>query len=116
MPRGSPKGGLSAKSGQRLSTAIETRDIIIGETGRRRDEDGEIGDVETGALGLERLLSTLDIAVRQVLIEARIVNVETNFGRELGVRWGLGGECWEDKIRRIASDNGRFALFRFCRR
>ena len=62
------------------------------------------------------MLSTLDIAVRQVLIEARIVNVETNFGRELGVRWGLGGECWKDKIRRIASDNGRFALFRFCRR
>jgi type IV pilus assembly protein PilQ len=37
------------------------------------------------------LLAALDVPVRQVLIEARIVNVETNVGRELGIRWGLAG-------------------------
>jgi type IV pilus assembly protein PilQ len=38
---------------------------------------------------IRRLVSTLDIPVRQVLIESRIVIVNDNFSRELGVRWGL---------------------------
>ena len=37
---------------------------------------------------IRRLVSTLDIPVRQVLIEARIVIVSDKFGRELGVRFG----------------------------
>jgi type IV pilus assembly protein PilQ len=39
---------------------------------------------------IRRLVSTLDIPVRQVLIEARIVIVNDDFRRELGVR--LGGQ------------------------
>ena len=37
---------------------------------------------------IRRLVSTLDIPVRQVQIEARIAIVNDNFSRELGVRWG----------------------------
>lgn len=37
---------------------------------------------------IRRLVSTLDIPVRQVLIEARIVIVNDDFNRELGVRFG----------------------------
>jgi type IV pilus assembly protein PilQ len=37
---------------------------------------------------IRRLVSTLDIPVRQVLIESRIVIVGDNFSRELGVRFG----------------------------
>ena len=37
---------------------------------------------------IRRLVSTLDIPVRQVLIESRIVIVRDNFSRDLGVRWG----------------------------
>src|SRR5688572_2285875 len=37
---------------------------------------------------IRRLVSTLDIPVRQVLIEARIVIVNDDFSRELGVRFG----------------------------
>jgi type IV pilus assembly protein PilQ len=37
---------------------------------------------------IRRLVATLDIPVRQVLIEARIVIVGDNFSRELGVRFG----------------------------
>jgi type IV pilus assembly protein PilQ len=39
------------------------------------------------------MLARLDIAVRQVLIEARIVNVSTDFGRDLGIRWGGAGSA-----------------------
>jgi type IV pilus assembly protein PilQ len=37
---------------------------------------------------IRRLVSTLDIPVKQVLIEARIVIVNDDFSRELGVRFG----------------------------
>ncbi|AMN48279.1 type IV pilus assembly protein PilQ [Steroidobacter denitrificans] len=38
---------------------------------------------------IRRLVSTLDIPVRQVLIEARIVIVSDDYSRELGVRFGV---------------------------
>ena len=38
-----------------------------------------------------RILNQLDIPVRQVLIEARIVTATTNFSEEIGVRWGGSG-------------------------
>ena len=38
---------------------------------------------------IRRLVTTLDIPVRQVLIESRIVSVNDDFSRELGVRLGL---------------------------
>jgi type IV pilus assembly protein PilQ len=38
------------------------------------------------------LLDTLDQAELQVEIEARIVQTERNFARELGVKWGFGGD------------------------
>ncbi len=41
--------------------------------------------------GFRRVLAQLDIPVRQVLIEARIVTATTNFSEEIGVRWGGGG-------------------------
>jgi len=40
---------------------------------------------------IRRLVSTLDIPVRQVLIEARIVIVNDDFKRELGVQFGVTG-------------------------
>ena len=38
---------------------------------------------------IRRLVATLDIPVRQVLIEARIVIVNNDFERELGARFGF---------------------------
>lgn len=37
-----------------------------------------------------RIISQLDIPVRQVLIEARIVTATANFSEELGIKWGGG--------------------------
>lgn len=37
------------------------------------------------------LLAKVDVPVRQVLIEARIVTANANFSRNLGVRWGVLG-------------------------
>ncbi len=39
-----------------------------------------------------RIIAEIDKVTPQVLIEARIVEVSENFGRELGVTWGVSGE------------------------
>ena len=41
---------------------------------------------------LRRIVSQLDIPVRQVMIEARIVEANVDFDKSLGVRWG--GNLW----------------------
>lgn len=45
---------------------------------------------------LRRIVVQLDIPVRQVMIEARIVEASVDFDKELGVRWGgaFGGDHW----------------------
>jgi type IV pilus assembly protein PilQ len=40
---------------------------------------------------IRKLIATLDIPVRQVLIESRIVIVNDDFSRDIGVRWGFTG-------------------------
>ncbi|MFN3163005.1 MAG: secretin N-terminal domain-containing protein [Pseudohongiellaceae bacterium] len=50
-----------------------------------------VRDTEEKLEEVRAMLARLDIAVRQVLIEARIVNVSTDFGRDLGIRWGGAG-------------------------
>jgi len=48
-----------------------------------------IQDTAESLANIRQMVSTLDIPVRQVLIEARIVVVSEDFTRELGVRSGL---------------------------
>lgn len=71
-----PRGVLSRRG---TATVDERTNIII-----IRDVPGKLEEVR-------ELLSRLDVPVRQVLIEARIVNVSTDFGRDLGIRWGAAG-------------------------
>jgi type IV pilus assembly protein PilQ len=47
-----------------------------------------IKDTAKGVEKVRRLVRKLDTQTPQVLIEARIVEVSTNFNRELGVQWG----------------------------
>ncbi|WP_284500192.1 type IV pilus secretin PilQ [Microbulbifer litoralis] len=47
-------------------------------------------DTEEKIAQFRDLISAIDIPVRQVMIEARIVNANTNFLNELGVRWNYG--------------------------
>ena len=50
-----------------------------------------VQDVSENIREIRRLVSTLDIPVRQVLIESRIVIVNDDFSRDLGMRWGVTG-------------------------
>jgi len=49
-----------------------------------------VQDVPSRLEEVRRLISQLDVPVRQVLIEARIVIADDKYGRELGARFGSG--------------------------
>lgn len=47
-----------------------------------------VSDTSSSLANVRRLVTTLDIPVRQVLIESRVVIVNDDYSRELGVRFG----------------------------
>lgn len=49
-----------------------------------------ISDLPSRLADVQKLLAQLDVPVRQVLIEARIVEADDQFGQSLGVRLGTG--------------------------
>jgi type IV pilus assembly protein PilQ len=72
------------KSGQNSSLLSDRGSVAIDE----RTNTLLLQDTSERLADIRRLVSTLDIPVRQVLIEARIVIVNDDFRRELGVRFG----------------------------
>jgi type IV pilus assembly protein PilQ len=69
--------GTGATADERGSITVDdrTNSIIAYQTQERLDE-------------LRRIVAQLDVAVRQVMIEARIVEANVNYDKSLGVRWG----------------------------
>lgn len=75
--------GGSAGRGS-ITVDDRTNNIIAYQTQDRLDE-------------LRRIVAQLDIPVRQVMIEARIVEADVNYDKQLGVEWrgvGLGDNNW----------------------
>ncbi|MCI0399760.1 MAG: type IV pilus secretin PilQ [Gammaproteobacteria bacterium] len=50
-----------------------------------------VQDVATSLESIREMVVKLDIPVRQVLIESRIVNASEDFAKDIGVRFGLAG-------------------------
>ena len=74
--------GLDSNVGSLLSTrgtiSIDprTNTLIIQDTAAKIDE-------------IRAMISRLDVPVKQVMIEARIVRATNNFSKEMGVKWGV---------------------------
>jgi len=83
--------GPSRLLSERGSASVDSRTntLIILDTAKRIED---IRDV----------IQRLDVPVKQVMIEARIVLATTNFAKELGVRWGLARDDFHSKRRYIA--------------
>jgi len=67
-----------------------------------------VSDVPDRLLVVENLIKALDVAVKQVQIETRIVVATDDFGDELGVRFGINGSK-EDSHGNIISTGGSLA-------
>jgi type IV pilus assembly protein PilQ len=77
-----PSGSGTASSARGL---LSSRGNVIAEP---RTNQLFVTDIPSKLDQVQELISKLDIAVRQVLIEARIVEADDSFGKSLGVKWG----------------------------
>ncbi len=75
-------GGATSGSGPRF---LSSRGTAISEP---RTNQIFVNDIPSRLLAVQELIKKLDIAVRQVLIEARIVEASDTFGKSLGVKLG----------------------------
>jgi type IV pilus assembly protein PilQ len=74
-----------SSSGSSASRMLSPRGSVIFET---RTNQLFVSDIPSKLEEVQSLISKIDIPVRQVLIEARIVEADDKFGRSLGVRLG----------------------------
>ncbi len=100
-------GSVASKSKKRLTE----RGSIIEDV---RDKKLIVTDIPSAVASIKSLVALLDTPERQVLIEARIVEAESTFSRELGVNWGV---TYDDDptgtagVAGTAGLGGDFALF-----
>lgn len=60
----------------KITVDARTNTLIISDTSTKIDE-------------IKRVVSQIDIPVKQVMVEARIVHASTDFSKGIGVRWGF---------------------------
>jgi type IV pilus assembly protein PilQ len=77
--------GLLGTGGAGATKMLSTRGSVISET---RTNQLFVTDIPSKLEQVQALIAKLDIPVRQVLIEARIVEASDSFGKSLGVRLG----------------------------
>jgi type IV pilus assembly protein PilQ len=75
----------SGGSGAGASRILSPRGSVIFET---RTNQLFVSDIPSKLEEIQAMIAKIDIAVRQVLIEARIVEADDKFGRSLGVKLG----------------------------
>ncbi len=74
-PLGDSVGSLLSPRGT-VSVDPRTNTLIINDTAQKIDQ-------------IRGMIDLLDVSVKQVMIEARIVSATTDFTKEMGVKWGI---------------------------
>ena len=82
---GNNAGGSSNTGGNNSQRILSPRGSVIFET---RTNQLFVTDIPSKLEEIQALIAKIDIPVRQVLIEARIVEADDKFGRNLGVKLG----------------------------
>ncbi|WP_171488084.1 type IV pilus secretin PilQ family protein [Acinetobacter junii] len=59
-----------------VSTDPRTNTVIINDTSQKIDQ-------------IRKMVDLLDVSIKQVMVEARIVRASTDFSKEMGVKWGI---------------------------
>ncbi|MBJ9984077.1 type IV pilus secretin PilQ family protein [Acinetobacter sp. S40] len=74
-PLGDSVGSLLSPRGT-VSIDPRTNTLIVNDTAQKIDQ-------------IRKMIDLLDVRVKQVMIEARIVRATTSFTKEMGVKWGI---------------------------
>lgn len=82
------EGGGSSNDESATSSILSQRGTAIVD---ERTNTIILTDVQEKIDEFRRLVAAIDIPIRQVEIDARIVVATTDFRKEIGVRWGLAG-------------------------
>ena len=93
------KGGESNRTAGSDSLALESllsaRGSAVSDS---RTNTLIINDTQQNIDKIRRMIDLLDVAVKQVMVEARIVTASTDFSRELGIKWSAkklsGSPVW----------------------
>lgn len=94
-----------SSGGKDAASILSARGSVIAEP---RTNQLFVTDIPSRLEAVQQLISKLDIAVRQVLIEARIVEASDSFGKSLGVKLGgadLRGVRGGDAGYKVSGDN-----------
>lgn len=86
ISQGSGSSGGSANRVDDNNSLLSNRGTV---TVDERTNTLIVKDVADSIENIHKLISKIDIPVRQVMIEARIVSATDSFSKEIGVRWGI---------------------------
>lgn len=86
-----PQNRILSKRGS-AGVDVRTNQLFVQDTPTRLEE-------------VRRMIRTVDIPVRQVMIESRIVEATDTFGRNLGVRLGYGEDSRADQVSKLRNIN-----------
>ena len=85
--------GASSSGGSSNTTNNDDKESLLSSRGSvsidARTNTIIVNDTQFFIDKIRNMVDLLDVQVKQVMIEARIVTAETNFSRDLGIRWGL---------------------------
>ncbi|HEY7885090.1 MAG TPA: type IV pilus secretin PilQ family protein [Cellvibrionaceae bacterium] len=95
--------GGESSSGSRNESASRSTGTVLSERGQaivdERTNSIIVTDTADRIEAFKQLVNEIDIPIRQVMIEARLVIANQDFRRELGVRWGgVGASLGSDAL------------------
>ena len=87
------QGSGASNNNSSLSNRVDDNNTLLSSRGTvtidERTNTLIIKDVADSIENIHKLISKIDIPVRQVMIEARIVSATDTFSKEIGVSWGI---------------------------
>lgn len=84
--KGATGNGTANTSSLALESLLSSRGSAVADT---RTNTLIINDTAQNIDKIRRMVDLLDVSVKQVMIEARIVSASTDFTKEMGVKWGI---------------------------
>lgn len=82
----SGSGGGNNQNSLALESLLSTRGSVVSDD---RTNTLIINDTALNIDKIRKMVDLLDVEVKQVMVEARIVRASTSFTKEMGVKWGI---------------------------
>lgn len=85
-PKNAQSNRTSGSDSLALESLLSPRGSVVADT---RTNTLIINDTAQNIDKVRKMIDLLDISVKQVMVEARIVRATTDFTKEMGVKWGI---------------------------